>query len=209
MRHQILWKKIVILLCFSLLAAACSRETVPTLEWISNDGVILAFGDSLTHGTGTTKDKAYPSVLAQLIDRTVAVEATPGDKTSDGLEKLAAALDEHHPNLLLLCLGGNDFLRKVDTQTTIENLQRMIAIADRKGVQVLLIGVPKPVIFGLESHPLYKELAKQYRLPLEADAIAKVLANSATKSDAFHPNADGYQLVAQAIAELLRKTGAI
>src|SRR5690606_9431259 len=103
-----------ILLCLSLLAAGCSRPPLPPpLPYLSEDAVILAFGDSLTHGSGARRDQAYPAILQSLIGRTVEVEATPGDKSADGMAKLQEALDEHEPDLLILCLGGNDFLRKV------------------------------------------------------------------------------------------------
>ena len=201
--------KTLILLCFALVASGCSRSSPPSLQWIGSDGVILAFGDSLTHGSGTTPDKAYPAVLAELINRQVELEATPGDKTGDGLGKLLPALQEHQPDLLILCLGGNDFLRKVELASTRRNLQQMIEMARAQGSQVMLIGVPQPALFGLDVHPLYRELAQQYQLPLEADIVAEVLSDRDTKSDAIHPNAAGYRQMAGAIAELLREAGAI
>ncbi len=170
---------------------------------------MLAFGDSLTHGSGARTEQAYPKVLARLINREVMIEATPGDKTSDGLQKLPDALDDTQPDLLLLCLGGNDFLRKVPTSTTRDNLVRMIEMARSRGIPVLLIGVPEPALLGLDSHPMYAQLAAEYQLPLENDIVADLLSDRDTKSDSIHPNAAGYALMAEAIAELMRKAGAI
>lgn len=176
---------------------------------MSEDAVILAFGDSLTHGSGARRDQAYPAILQSLIGRTVEVEATPGDKSADGMAKLQEALDEHEPDLLILCLGGNDFLRKVPLSVTRKNMVSMIELARGQGVAVMLLGVPEPALIGLKAHPLYEELADEYDLPLENEILAEVLSRSATKSDAIHPNAKGYAQVAEAVANLLRRAGAL
>lgn len=193
-----------------MFAAACSRTAAPpALPYLSADAVILAFGDSLTHGTGAGREQAYPSRLADMIGRDVVVEATPGDKTSDGLQKLDEALSRHEPDLLILCLGGNDFLRKVPLTVTRRNMVNMIEMARQRDVPVMLLGVPSPGIFGLDAHPLYQELAAEYSLPLEDEILAEVLGSKKTKSDPIHPNAQGYAQVAEAVATLLRQTGAL
>lgn len=46
-------------------------------------------------------------------------------------------------------------------------------------------------------------------LPLEANALSEVLANSKQKSDPAHPNDLGYQQIALKISALLIKTKAI
>ena len=211
MHTHLFWKKALILLCISLLAHAqgCAKNKPPPLDYVLSDATILAFGDSLTHGSGTTTAQAYPAVLASLIQRKVVVEATPGDQTTAGLEKLPDALEKYQPKLLILCLGGNDFLRKIDPEITRANLQAMIEMAKAQNVPVVLIGVPKPALFGLQAHPMYQQLAKQYQLPLENEILAKVLSSRKTKSDSIHPNAQGYDLIAQALAKLLRDAGAV
>ena len=176
---------------------------------MSDNAVILAFGDSLTHGTGARREQAYPARLGELIERNVVVEATPGDKTSDGVQKLDDALAQHEPELLILCLGGNDFLRKVPLSVTRKNMVNMIEMARQHEVPVMLLGVPSPAVFGLDVHPLYQELAAEYSFPLEDEVLAEVLGSNKTKADPIHPNAQGYALVAQAVASLLRETGAL
>ncbi|MDP2252857.1 MAG: GDSL-type esterase/lipase family protein, partial [Thiobacillus sp.] len=100
-----------LLVFFALfLLAACDR--VPTLPKLDSHDVIVAFGDSLTHGTGASADTAYPAVLASLTGLAVINAGVPGDTTSSGLARLPAVLEEHRPRLVLLCLGGNDMLRK-------------------------------------------------------------------------------------------------
>ena len=84
----------------------------------------------------------------------------------------------------------------------------MIRLARQRGVEVVLIGVPKPGL--LPSPPdFYAEIAKEFHLPYEASALKTILRDNELKSDLAHPNAKGYAKLAQAVAELLEKSGAI
>jgi lysophospholipase L1-like esterase len=193
------------LLAIAALAAGCGQPALPRLT--QND-VILAFGDSLTYGTGADAQDSYPEVLAGLISRKVVRDGAPGETTGEGLERLEASLDEHRPKLLLLCMGGNDLLRKVDPIVTEANLRSMIQLARARGVSVVLIGVPEPKLFGGVA-PFYGRIADDLDLPLEDDVLPGVLRDNALKSDAIHPNAQGYRRMAEAIAELLQDVGAL
>jgi acyl-CoA thioesterase-1 len=209
MRVKSPYKKAAILLCLCAFLLACGKTKIPALPYLASDAVVLAFGDSLTHGTGTSVDKAYPAQLERLINHRVLVEATPGDNTADGLRKISDTLDRHAPALLILCLGGNDFLHKQAEPDTVNNLSRIIEQAKDRGISVLLIGVPKPALLGLRGAEFYADLAQRYGLPLENKIVAQLLSSESTRSDRFHPNAAGYAELAQAVATLLQQTGAI
>ena len=190
-----------------LLCIGCGRD-VPALARLGPDEVVLAFGDSLTFGSGVNDDESYPAVLAGLIGRKVVRDGVPGETTAQGLERLEHSLDEHRPRLLLLCLGGNDLLRRLDSAQIQANLRAMVQLARDRGVQVVLIGVPEPAVFG-GTAPLYRHLAAELRVPLEEETITDVLRDNALKSDPIHPNAEGYRRIAQALAALLRDAGAL
>jgi lysophospholipase L1-like esterase len=195
---------------FALLAlfllAACDRA--PTLPRLNSHDVIVAFGDSLTHGTGASADTAYPAVLAALTDRIVINAGVPGDTTSSGLERLPAVLDEHKPRLVLLCLGGNDMLKKQSEAATVNNLRLLVKTIRASGAEVVLIGVPEPKLFG-GTPGFYARLAEDLKLPLEQDVFNEVLKDNRLKSDPIHANAAGYRVVAERLAELLREAGAL
>ncbi len=199
----------LILLCLLLLAPACGRQSAEPLPYLGREATVLAFGDSLTHGTGATPETAYPAVLQELIQRRVHNVSTPGDRTADGLEKLPAALERWQPDLLILCLGGNDFLRKVDPAQTLRNLEEMVTLARQNNVAVLLLGVPRPGLFGLKGDEIYRQLAKKHGLALDNDSLADILADRKLKSDPIHPNAEGYRRLAQSISRYLLEAGAI
>lgn len=196
------------LLCLALLLGACSDDT-PRLNHLSNDAVILAFGDSLTYGSGTSRDSSYPAILQQLSGRQVVNAGIPGEVTAEGLARLAETIEEYQPQLLILCLGGNDMLRQRGVQEIEQNLEKMVQLSRAQGVPVLLLGVPRPAIFGLESAKLYYTLAERLQLPLEGEIIPEVLSDSSLKSDRIHPNSEGYRLMAEAIYTKLKASGAL
>jgi acyl-CoA thioesterase I len=188
--------------------ASCGAKTAPLPKLATND-VVLAFGDSLTFGTGANETESYPAVLASLIQRKVIRAGVPGETSAEGSHRLPEVLDEHHPKLLILCLGGNDFLRKLNEQETENNLRNMIKLTRARGIAVMLLGVPKPALFGGGSADFYRKLAQEFYLPLEENIFSDVLHKNELKSDAVHPNAKGYRAVAEAVAVLLKKAGGL
>lgn len=189
------------------LLSACG-SSVPQLPRLSADAKVLAFGDSLTHGTGAGKDESYPAVLQQLIGRRTINAGVPGEVSATGLQRLPGLLDEHKPDLLILCHGGNDLLQSLDQTKLLENLRNMINAAEQRGIKTVLIGVPEPGLI-LGSAKLYVKLAGLLKLPYEGKIISEVLSSRDLKSDPAHPNAAGYRKVAEAVAEVLRQSGAV
>ncbi len=195
--------------CLLLVAAALAGcgGSAPKLAKLPTDAVVLAFGDSLTFGTGAQPETSYPAVLEQLIGRKVWSAGVPGEVSAAGLARLPSALDYYQPRLLILCHGGNDFLRKLGDAQAAENLRGMIRLAQQRGIDVVLIAVPKPGLFP--SPPdFYAEIAKEFRLPYEDAALKAILRDNELKSDLAHPNAKGYAKLAEAVAALLKKSGA-
>jgi lysophospholipase L1-like esterase len=194
-------------LLLAVLLAACSGGQ-PKLAHLAPDAVVLAFGDSLTAGVGASPGESYPARLETLIGRKVVSSGVPGETSADGLARLPSALDEVKPQLVILCEGGNDFLQKLDEAKAADNLRSMVRLAQSRGAQVVLIAVPKP---GLLPSPadFYAAVAKEFRVPHEESALRKILTDNALKSDLVHPNAAGYAKLAESIAALLRKTGAV
>ncbi|MDO9387051.1 MAG: arylesterase [Thiobacillus sp.] len=189
-----------------LFLAACDRA--PTLPKLNPHDVIVAFGDSLTHGTGASADTAYPAVLASLTGLAVINAGVPGDTTATALQRLPAVLEEHQPRLVLLCLGGNDMLRKQSESSTENNLRLLVQAIRASGANVVLIGVPAPKLFG-GAPDFYARVAEDMGLPLEQDIFSDVLKDNRLKSDPIHANAAGYRVVAERLAEFLREAGAL
>ena len=180
----------------------------PSLPALAANATILAFGDSLTFGTGAAVNESYPAQLKTLISREVIAAGVPGETSADGLVRLPSALDEHQPKLLILCHGGNDFLQKLGDDKAAANVRAMVKLAKDRGIAVVLIATPKP---GLSPTPpdFYQAIAKEFSIPIDDAVLKKVLTDNALKSDLVHPNARGYGVMAEAMAKLLKKSGAI
>lgn len=171
---------------------------------LRSDAVILAFGDSLTYGNGASFKESYPSVLARRIERKVINAGIPGELSSDALARLPAELEKHHPDILILCHGGNDLLQKKDETALRRNLEAMVDFAQTRHIDVILIAVPEFGLLYLTPHPLYKEIAGQYQLPIENDILSDLLHDNRYKSDLIHPNAAGYEKMAEALEKIMR-----
>jgi acyl-CoA thioesterase I len=189
-----------------LLLAACAKT--PQLPPLAIDATILAYGDSLTAGTGASEAESYPAVLAQLTGRRVVNAGIPGEVSVAGVARLPELLERELPALLLLCHGGNDLLGRQSQQAIADNLRSMITLARERGVAVVLLAVPSPD-FSLSPPPLYADLAKEFGIPCEQKALARILGKSSLKSDHIHPNAAGYRQLAEAVTALMKKSGAL
>ena len=194
------------MLACAFLLAACGEQA--RLQRLAPEAVVLAFGDSLTFGTGAPEPESYPAQLEALIGRRVVRAGVPGEVSARALERLPAALDEHAPKLVLLCIGGNDFLRRLDRGQVADNVRAMIRLAKARGADVMLIGTPEPG-FSVTPPGFYAEIAKEFALPYERKVIGAILKDSSLKSDPIHPNGAGYLKIAEAIALQLRTAGAL
>ena len=196
----------LLILAAALAFTGCGER--PKLERLPANAVVLAFGDSLTYGTGANENESYPAQLEGLIGRRVVRAGVPGEVTAQALERLPATLDEYSPRLVLLCIGGNDFLRRLGNAQAETNVRALVKLAKSRGIDVFLIGAPEPAL--LPSPPgFYATVAKDFRIPYEGDVITEVLKNTSLKSDPIHPNARGYRVIAERLAEKLKKAGAI
>ncbi len=195
-----------LLFTLAIVLAACSNA--PRLPELGPDAVILAYGDSLTFGTGAGEGESYPSRLAALTGRRVINAGVPGETSDRGLQRLPGLLDAHRPDLLILCHGGNDMLRQLDRARTVANLRGMIDAARQRNIPVVLLAVPQLGLL-LDPAPFYAEIAAEAGIPLEEEAITDVLADRRLKSDRIHPNAAGYRVIAESVAGLLKKSGAL
>jgi len=204
-RKSSIWIQLL-MVCILALLTACSKGA--QLPRLSADGVVLAFGDSITAGTGAGSGESYPEILGSLIGRRVVNAGVPGEVTAEGAARLPELLESVKPALLILCHGGNDLLRHMDQRQAADNLRGMIRMARERGVAVVLVAVPSPDL-SLKPPAFYGELAAESGLPIESKALGKILGKGSLKSDYIHPNAAGYRQLAEALAALLRKSGAI
>ena len=190
-----------------LIASGCGEKN-SSLSPLSSSSVILAYGDSLTYGYNVKRSESYPAKLEVLTGVSVINSGVSGEVSAQGLKRLPKVLDEHHPQLLILCHGGNDLLRKMDLEEIESNIRGMIQLSLDRDIPVILLGVPKPGIF-LSSFDVYKKITNSMNIIFIEDLISDVLGDKSLKSDSIHPNKKGYNVMAEEIYSLLLDKGAI
>ncbi len=192
----------IYLLLMLLSTIGCGEH--PQIEPVTEDTVILAFGNSLTWGTGTTSDNSYPVLLGEMLDCEVINSGVPGELSQEGLARLPDLLDEHEPDLVILCHGGNDILRRKNMDKLSANINSMIELIKESGADIVIVGVPE---FGISLKPakLYSKIAREYRLPYEGKALQEIVSSKSLKSDHVHPNAKGYKKMAKSITAVIRE----
>ena len=187
--------------------AACGSDRV-ALSLLQPGDTVLAFGDSLTAGFGAGAQQSYPEVLENLALLNIINAGVSGELSVAGLQRLPALLARHHPKLVILCHGGNDMLRSRGNNAAKNNILQMIALIQDQGAEVLLLGVPQPGIF-LSTADFYDEIAEETGVAYLPDLMQGVLTDASLKSDAAHPNAAGYRLIAGDIHAYLLYAGAL
>jgi acyl-CoA hydrolase len=197
-------------LLLASLLMACSGG--PRHEALPPGATVLVLGDSLSYGTGAARGQDYPSMLAASTGWNIINAGVPGDTTAGGLERLPELLELHTPQLLLIELGGNDFLRHIPVGETESNLRAIIAQAKNAGIVTLLVAIPTPSLLsatlsGLSDDPLFEKIAADTDTLLISDVLSDVLSEQALKSDTVHANAAGYRQVAEGMHTALQDLG--
>ena len=165
---------------------------------------IIAFGDSLTAGLGAQPGEDFPSRLSKLIETPVINAGVSGDTTDMALERIDRDVLSHDPRIVIVGLGGNDFLRSVDIATTERNLRSIVRRIHGAGAMVVLLGFRFPSL-NLDYEKMYTRVADDEGCLLIGRMLRGIITDPTLKSDEVHPNARGYEIMAERIAGPMRK----
>ncbi len=168
----------------------------------STNETIVCLGDSLTEGVGANGGEDYPAVLSRELAFPVLNHGRRGDTTALALARLSEVLDGN-PRLVIVLLGGNDFLRQVPRAETKKNLAELVRRIQAQGAMVAIAGM-RLGIFTDEYSAIYEETAKQLGAFYMPQVMQGILTDAKLKSDPIHPNGAGYRLMGQRIAEKIR-----
>lgn len=168
-----------------------------------NLGPVVLFGDSLAEGVGSTPQGDIASQLAAALHEPVLNYGMAGDTTTLGLSRVDQVLATN-PRLVIVLLGGNDFLQKIDRSTTTRNLENIITQLQDQGAIVLLLGVRSGIVGG-GADKLYEELAAKTGSAYEEDVLKGVFGNPSLMSDAIHPNNAGYAKIVDRLLPVVKK----
>lgn len=166
-------------------------------------GPILMFGDSLVEGVGATEGNTLPEQLGNKLGTEILNYGVSGDTTRDGLVRLDDAL-LMKPRVVIMLLGGNDFLKKIPRGETFANLEKIVTAFQRGGAISVVVGVRSGIIGG-GADDEFEALAKKTGSVYVSDVLAGIFGHAELMSDAIHPNSVGYGRIADRLAPLLSK----
>lgn len=170
----------------------------------SNGTDIVAFGDSLIFGVGATSDNSnFVSILSRRIGKPIVNLGVSGNTTEDGLARLNQ-LDRYKPKVVILLLGGNDYLRKVPIDTTFNNLEKIIKNIQSRGSVVLLLGVRGGIVTD-KFDERFEELAEKTGSAFVSNVLDGLITKDEFMSDAIHPNDTGYAKISARVYPVLQK----
>ena len=183
----------------------CLIAAAPLAVRAAQPPVILIVGDSLSAGYGLVAGQGWVSLLQQRLKREgygyrVVNASVSGETTDGGVQRLKRALDQHHPAIVVIELGGNDGLRGLPVSRVRSNLELLITQSRAAGAEVLLVAIRVPTNYGqrytTSFKGVYQDLANRYKIglvPFLSDQVAVDLA--LFQPDGIHPNAQAQPIL--------------
>ena len=172
---------------------------------------ILVFGDSLSAGYGIAVEENWVSLLQQELARShpeyhVINASISGETALGGRQRIARALQQHRPAVVIVALGANDGLRGfrvIDLET---NLGKIIENVRAGRAKVLLVGMRLPPNYGeayvAQFEKMYPKLAEKYQIRLLPFLLEGVAAEQ-FQPDNLHPTEEAQpQLMQNVLKEL-------
>ncbi len=171
--------------------------------------VILIVGDSISAGFGIPVQQGWVALLEKQLEKDVPqvkiVNASiSGDTTVGGRNRLPALLLQHHPDLVILELGGNDALRGMPLGQIRKNLQSMVNSAQQAGAGVILLGMQIPPNYGARYtegfRNIYQQLGEDEDIRLVPFMLEDfVLQDGMLQDDGIHPTEKAQPMMMQAV----------
>jgi acyl-CoA thioesterase-1 len=191
---------LVLLLCLF----ACQGDRYGNIRNLTSQGTtVVCFGDSLTEGIGAENGGDYPSLLARQLPYRIVNAGRRGDTSADALSRLDREVLAHDPRLVVVFLGGNDFLRRIPVTETRQNLSEIVRRIQQQGAMVALAGM-RLGLFTDEYGSVYRDIAEGQGALLVPEVLKGILSDPQLRSDPIHPNAAGYRLLATRISDAVK-----
>ena len=204
MKNKLLIFFEIILVSFTLIS--CSETNK-----LENVNKILLFGDSLMSGYGLKEDQTLSIILENDLKEAgynikVINGSVSGDTSEDGLDRIEEYISDSDIDLIVLGLGANDMLRRINPDQIESNLRKIIEIIKINNIDIILAGMKASPTNGLaykkKFDDIFPRLAKEYDLNLIPFLLKKVAFNpKLNQSDGVHPNYEGSKVISNTIKE--------
>ena len=168
---------------------------------------IITIGDSIANGFGVDSNDSFAIKTAELLNKNPIKMGINGETSIQLLARIDKTLSSiNNIAAIFISIGGNDFLRNIDSNITESNLDKIVANAKKYTNCIVLLGVPSSIsssILGNVS-PIYNNVSKKYNILVESKSMVEILKNRNLKVDQIHPNKAGHNIIANNIATLIK-----
>jgi acyl-CoA thioesterase-1 len=178
------------------LLSGCLQSDIAHID--SRGTHVICFGDSITQGFGAGPKTSYPAYMSQLMRLPVINAGIEGDTSEGALKRIKSDVLVREPLLVIVEFGANDFLTKIPLEDTRRNIESIIRQCQEQGAIVALADVSNMHLMS-EYGLMFRSLSRTYKTIYIPNLLNGIFDNARLKSDYFHPNANGYQIVAQRI----------
>lgn len=188
---------IVVVVAFFVFKPATKITNYP-----SSGDSIVAFGDSLIEGVGASEGNDLVSQLSKKTGEPIINLGIAGNTTEQGLARVDR-IAEYKPKVVLVLLGGNDYLRKVPRAETFRNLEAIVMKIQSMGAVVVLLGIQGGVL-GDPYESEFEKLAKEREVVYVSNVLEDLFGDVRYMADAVHPNDAGYARIAERVYKKLQ-----
>ncbi len=169
----------------------------------SEGSSVIIFGDSLAFGTGSTNGNDMASLLSKEIGSSIINMGVPGETSTQGLARVSSVV-EQNPKVVLVLFGGNDFLQKIPSSVTFNNIDTIVTEIQKSGAVVVLLGIQGGV-FNDPYDTEFEKIVKKRGTLHVSNVLDGLIGDREFMSDAVHPNDAGYKKIVERILPVLRK----
>jgi lysophospholipase L1-like esterase len=205
MRKILLITLVLVVIGFAIYALFFASDPRRIKNYPSFGTRVIAFGDSLIEGVGASEGNDFISLLSQKLATPIENYGRGGDTTATALERLPRVLEEvPNPKVVIILLGGNDFLRKIPKEETFANLSTIIESFQERDAVVLLLGI-RGGIFKDNFEKEFEELHDIYQTAYISNVLRGLITNRKLMFDSIHPNDAGYKKIADKVYPILKE----
>jgi acyl-CoA thioesterase-1 len=177
--------------------AAATAVASPPAPAAASRPVLVVLGDSLSAGYGIRVEEGWVALLGRRLEAEgygyrVVNASVSGETTGGALARLPRVLAVQNPSLLIVELGANDGLRGLPIAEMRDNLDRLVELAARAGVRVLLVGMRMPGNYGpqytQQFFDTFGTVAKRHKVALVPFLLERIAQDDQNfQADRMHP----------------------
>jgi lysophospholipase L1-like esterase len=182
--------------CSIISLSACVKKEIKNIN--SSGENIICFGDSITFGYGVNPKEDYPTVLSKMTSMPVINAGVDGDTSISAFKRIEKDVLDKKPFLVVIEFCGNDFLKDIPQESTVNNIREMILRIQKQGAITAVVDVGAG-FFMRDYRMKFSRLAKETGSIFIPEVLSGIITNPSMKSDFMHPNKEGYKIVAERI----------